>query len=291
MGSSVRRLGSIALAICALSACKKESGLLYVEISSSLLIPAEANTLVVRVTGPTTTEEKSYALGAAPRDVWPQVLPILGDSVEKPLTIAAELRLLKSGMPSVAVGYGEITTILPSSGEVKVGLAVARACTDDDQDGYGIGFGCANPDCDDTRNDVPFPTFCPSPISPPPSDGGPPPDPDGGPQPDPDGGALPKDADLPVDDAGTPPEDAGTPGQPDAAEPGLICELIGTTCPSDQVCFSGRCWYPCNSDTDCTRVNEACLEAFNICVCRVPCDPNNVDSCIFGGSCVDGCCS
>lgn len=276
----MRRVALIAAAGLALFSCKQESGRLYVEISSSLLIPAEANTLVVRVTGPTTTEEKSYTLGEAPRDVWPQVLPILGDDVEKPLMIAVELRLLKSGMPSVAVGYGEIAAVLPSSGEGRIALDVARACVDNDNDGYGVGFGCANPDCDDTRNDVPFPTFCPNQLPPPPGDAGLPPDLDGG---------VPPDA-QPIDDAGGAPEDAGMVGAPDAAEPGLICEIIGTTCPPDQVCFSGRCWYPCNSDVDCTRVNEACLESFNICICRVPCDPNNADSCIFGGTCINGCC-
>jgi hypothetical protein len=261
------------IAAVSLAACSEESGRLYVEITSSLSIPRETNALVVRVQknppGSGDSGEKSYLLGEPPRDVWPQVLPILGDGFEADLAITVELRLSRPAMPSVGVGFGEKRATLPRIGSETITLDVARSCEDRDGDTYGTGFGCSNPDCDDTRPDVPFPIFCPNDI-PPVNDAGVPPPPDSG-VPEPDGGVS-LDADL-----------------PDADDPGLICELVGTECPPDQVCFSGRCWDPCQTDIDCSSINEACLEQIGICVCRVPCDVNTPETCVFG-DCIDGCC-
>lgn len=242
------------IAAIALVACSDPNGRLFVEISSSLTIPRETNSLTVRVMpAGGTLAEKSYSLGDPPRDVWPQVLPILADSGSRQLTITAEAVLLRSGMPSVIVGYGSKDATLPQIGEDMIQLDVAPQCEDKDGDGYGVGFGCANPDCDDARADVPDPVFCP--MIHPQTDGG-------------------------VQGDGGPPSDGG---------PGFICDITGTQCPNGQVCFSGGCFYPCDNDSNCDLVNEACLESVHVCICRVPC--GDEIPCIFGGECIDGCCT
>jgi hypothetical protein len=263
----VRRLAAASIAIFA-AACDDSGARLYVEITSELQIPSETNALAVRVEQPAgAMEERSFDLGEPPRDTWPQVLPIIAGNGAKNISIAVELRVLRAGQPSIAVGYSRIDATLPRSGESTIAVDVPRACEDLDGDGYGNGFGCASPDCDDTRRDVPDPIFCP--VDPPP-----PPPPDGG-VPPPDGGVADPDGGVP---------DSGAPrGVECPAGSGWFCDFAET-------CVGGQCWEPCAVDLDCDSINEACLENFGICICRMPCDVTIPGSCPFGGTCIDDCC-
>lgn len=248
----------LAIAPC-LAACGEPA--VVVEIVSDLGIPRETNSLVARVDDGTAVVEETYALGDPPRDGWPQTLPILAGTGRERATVAAELRISASGMPSVVVGYGEREIHFPRSGYDTVRLEVPRSCIDSDGDGFGIGFGCKRPDCDDTNGTVPAEAFCPG------------------------YGVV----DAGVADAGPPP-DAGPSdgGLPDTGAPDSGVEACGgDICQPDETCLNQQCLLRCETTLDCGEIHLACLEQFGVCICRVPCF--NVDDC-GPYVCVDGCC-
>lgn len=236
---------------------------LVVSIRSSLEIPAETDTLVVRIVeSDGTSTERSYGLGEPPRDAWPQTLPVLpGRRGGERVTIAGELRVSVVGMPSVVVGYGETAATLPERAQSGVDLDIPPACIDADGDSYGTGFGCKRPDCDDTRSDVPDPNFC-SGVRPPP--------PDGGPR---DGGAPPA-------------PDSGVPARRDGGTPASPCDG-SVTCAADETCLGGQCYRRCRDTRDCREVSYGCLDRLGVCICRVPCATSN-DCGPY--TCVDRCC-
>jgi hypothetical protein len=255
----VRRAAQLSI-LTALFACKADAPpALIVDISSELAIPEETNGLAVRVRADGEDRiESTYELGTPPRDRWPQSLPIVaGDDAPERVTVAAELRVEQEGRPSVIVGYGDIDEPFPTAGETHVGLFVERACVDADDDGYGVGFGCALPDCDDADPDAPSIYFC-------------------GEKPPPDGG-------IPEDDGGTPRD--GGPAPRDGGVGQQMCD--SDICEADEVCFAGMCMKRCTSSEDCGELHLSCLTRYGVCICRVPCR---------GGTdcgpleCTDGCC-
>lgn len=241
-----------------LAGCSGEGpAALVLRLSSDLTIGQETNSLVVRVRADEgAPEEASYPLGEGERAAWPQTLPIVaGARHPKEVSVELELRWATPGVPSVVVGYAELTHAFPERQSQEVAVSIARACTDADGDGYGVGFGCDKPDCDDRDPAVPAQRFCGAPV---PTDGG-------------------------VADSGVP--DGGDAGvQPDAGAP----ELCGVeTCEGDEVCFMDECRQSCTDNRDCDGVQLACLQVYGICICRVPC----LDSNTCGPfQCVDGCC-
>ena len=252
-----------------LVSCSADQPAVIVEISSDLSIPTETNSLVARIQeSGTTLAEKTYTLGEAPNDRWPQTLPLLpGDGHGANVDVAAELRITAPGMPSVVVGYGERTIQFPNEGEETVTLDVPRSCVDADDDGFGIGFGCKRPDCDDTDPRVPAEAFCP-------------------------GFGIP-DAGQPADtgvvtDAGQP-ADAGDAGVVDTGPPDSGIELCGAeVCEPDETCLNQQCLQSCMNNLDCGSISYACLEQFGVCICRVPCFNGTQDCGPY--QCVDGCC-
>jgi hypothetical protein len=236
---------------------------LLVRITSSLSIPQETDTLVARVVENGTSTERTYLLGDPPRDAWPQILPVIaGNNSAKMVTVAGELRFSPVGRPSVVVGYGETRAEFPVAGERMVDLDVPRACVDLDGDGYGNGFGCAQPDCDDRRADVPSPNFslCPGLGSP-------------------DGGAS---MDAGATDSGRPSRDAGVDGGfPD------LCGARDVTCAANETCLSGQCYRRCETNLDCGEFDLGCINPPGICICRRMCN-NNTDCGPY--QCRDGCC-
>lgn len=263
LNSDVRR-GARLLILLALASCRADAPpALIVDISSDLTIPAETNGLAVRVRADGEERiESTYELGTAPRDRWPQSLPIVaGDDTPARISVAAELRVEQDGRPSVVVGYGDIDEPFPVSGETRVGLLVERACVDADGDGFGVGFGCVSPDCDDTDPNAPAVYFC-----------GQGPAPDGGVR---DGG--PRDGGPPGRDGGInpPPRDGGS----------ETCG--GDICEANETCFVGACRRSCTRNEDCGEVHLACLTRYGVCICRAPCPGG--DEC-GPLECVDGCC-
>lgn len=247
--------------LLSLLACDDDGPAVVLEIASDLAIPGETNTLVARVQqdGATLAEE-TYPLGDPPRDQWPQTLPIVaGARADDRVMVAAELRVSTPGMPSVVVGYGEREVAFPRRGYETLRLDVPRSCIDADSDGFGIGFGCKRPDCDDTDPRVPEEEFCP--------------------------GQFP-DAGIPdVPDAG-PPQDGG----PDAGVgPDSGTEICnGEICQPNERCLMNQCLRECSTSQDCGTIELACLEQFGVCICRVPCFNRGQDCGPY--ECVDGCC-
>ncbi len=269
--------------LCALLACScaEESSSVVIQLSSDLEIGVEANVLVARVmSGGTALAEESYLLGEPPLDKWPQTLPIISmNTSDSTIRVEAELRLSLAGMPSVAVGFGQAQAELQPGGDMKVVLFVDRNCDDLDGDGFGIGFGCVMPDCDDNDPRVPREEFCPDPVVA-------------------DAGVDAGESDTGVADAG--PTDADRPDAPapdaaidagfDAGVPDIGGEACGQeVCEADERCASGRCRKECQTTPDCGSVYLSCLESFNICICRVPCADPATDMC-GPLACVDGCC-
>lgn len=229
---------------------------MLVDISSELAIPEETNNLVVRISvdGAESVEEV-YTLGDAPRDRWPQTLPLLADdALPERLTVAGELRVTTEGRPSVVVGYGEVQVDFPNAGTERTPLEVPRACRDDDGDGYGLGFGCISFDCDDDDPDVPRERFCGEPAAR-----------DGGVR---DGGGR---------DAGPPVRDGGVVGTP--------CGTM--VCGEDEACLNRECYPRCMSNADCGELHLGCLTRYGVCICRVPCGSTNDCGPL---ECTDGCC-
>jgi hypothetical protein len=255
------------LIVLVLASCDDDPSSVIVEIHSDLQIPREANSLIARVQhdGHTIAEE-TYSLGEPPRDRWPQTLPLIaGSTYDDRVTLAAEARIALSG-PSVVAGFGEIEVIFPESGTETIRFELPRSCIDEDDDGYGIGFGCKRPDCDDANVDIPERELCPGFVVP---DAG---TPDVGPK---DGGP----------DAG--PEDGGAPidgGAPDAG--GFGCGA--TTCGAGQTCLGDMCWKSCATNEDCGDLSLGCLENFGVCICRAPCFNGQEDCGTY--ECIDGCC-
>ncbi|MBI2376854.1 MAG: hypothetical protein HYV07_22840 [Deltaproteobacteria bacterium] len=242
--------------------CTRASPSLLVEVTSSLAIPAETDSLVARVLtidGAKLLEEQSYALGSAPNDVWPQTLPIIsGETSPTDFALVVELRKTRGGAPSDVMGFASAQARFPDFGTREVPLPVPRVCTDEDYDEYGLGLGCRGPDCDDSRPEVPVDLSCDSDagVGDASRDGG---SRDGGRDAGfPDGGPIPCDR-----------TDAGSCG------PGFVCTPLG------------RCARECVVDRDCGRPWLMCLQTIEACFCRVPCRP-------AGGcgpyACVDGCC-
>ncbi len=163
----------------------------------------------------------------------------------------------------MVVGFGEIDVSFPRTGSDTVRLDVPRSCIDSDHDGYGLGFGCKRPDCDDTDPNVPSRGLCPG-------FGGP----DAGPQDAaPDAGPV---------DAG--PVDAG----PDAGLPGDLCGGANT-CAPEEACLAQMCFKRCATNEDCGALTLGCLDTIGVCICRVPC-PNGDQDC-GPYECIDGCCN
>jgi hypothetical protein len=134
---------------------------LIVRIRSPLTIARETNQIVARVTpeGGMATEQ-GYDLGAPPRDHWPQTLPIIAGQETRSFALRVELRRSAQGQASVEVGFAETSTRI-AQGQRTMDMVVPRDCMDMDGDGYGVGFGCKGPDCDDTRADIPDQNPCP----------------------------------------------------------------------------------------------------------------------------------
>jgi hypothetical protein len=253
----------IAIAGLALLSCSNDPPSVVVELRSDLEIPRETNSLVARLqSSGRIIAEETYSLGEAPRDRWPQTLPVIAGEVrDQPIAFAAEARISRTG-PSVVVGFGEVQFAFPASGSATVALDLPRSCIDDDRDGFGIGFGCKRPDCDDTDFSIPIPNFCPGLGAP-----------DAGPiDATPDAG--PVDAE-PVDAA------------PDTGVPGPTCGT--TTCNPDQTCLADQCWKSCTTNEDCGALSLGCIEEFGVCICRAPCFNGDQDCGPY--ECIDGCCN
>ena len=262
------QMRALAIAL-ALVACDGDPPSVVVEIQSDLEIPRETNSLLARVQfdGRTIAEE-TYALGDPPRDRWPQTLPLIaGDTYDDRVMLFAEARIAISG-PSAIAGFGQIEVVFPESGSDTLVLELPRACRDDDHDGYGIGFGCKKPDCDDTNDRIPYPSLCPGFIVPDAGMG------DSG---ESDSGA----------DAG--PSDGGNPPDPDGGTNGFPCGM--TTCNADQTCLGDMCWKSCMTTEDCGVLALACLEDFGVCICRVPCFSGSSAECPLETECISGCCN
>jgi hypothetical protein len=122
----------------ALTGCTSHGSLL-VRFTSTLAIPSETDTLLVRVTvNGSSIADQSYNLGPPPRDVWPQLLPIVNDDALQMVTIVAELQKSGGTQGPVLVGYGAVDAAFPSSGSKEVDLVVQRTCNS----GNGSGAGC-----------------------------------------------------------------------------------------------------------------------------------------------------
>ncbi len=243
------------------TACQTDAPALLVDVSSELEIPGDTNNLVIRIDADGERFEQAYTLGDAPRDRWPQTLPVVGvDSIPKRLTVAGELRVTTEGRPSVVVGYGEVEVAFPAEGIARAPLEVPRACTDADGDGFGVGFGCSDPDCDDDDPDAPRLYFCGSgPIR------------DGGVR---DGGPV---RDGGVRDGGPAPRDGGVSGTP----------CGDAFCAEDEMCLDAECYRSCTTNADCGAIHLGCFTRYGVCVCRLPCR----DSTTCGPlECIDECC-
>ncbi len=251
----VRSLASIAW--LAVLGCQSQGpAALLISLESELQVPQETNSLVVRVLDQRTPlTEQTYSLGDAPRDRWPQTLPLLaGQAHSKTVMLATELRIATVGQPSVVVGFQETQLTFPERGQDNVSITIPRSCVDEDGDGFGVGFGCARPDCDDQRADVPDPNFCPGPEQP----------------------------DAGVGDVGM--RDLGTPD----AGPGMTCGPRADVCQNDEICFMEMgCFRPCQRPQDCGSLHLGCLDSVGICICRVPCSGQG-DCGPF--ECIDNCC-
>ncbi|MBI4820006.1 MAG: hypothetical protein HY791_27270 [Deltaproteobacteria bacterium] len=251
---TVRR-GIVAVGLLWAAACAKGQPSLLVEVTSTLEIPRETDSLVARVftiDGQTLLEEQSYALGASPNDVWPQTLPIVsGEKSPQDFAFVVELRKTRMGAPSDVMGFASAQARFPEIGTRKVPLPVARVCSDEDYDEYGLGLGCRGADCDDTRSEVPASVSC---------------DVDAGVRPD--AGVR----DVGVRDGGPVPCNRDDP----------------SSCGEGQVCTPlGRCALACTQDRECADRLLMCLQPIGACLCRIPCRQ--------GGNCgpyacIDGCC-
>lgn len=257
---------------------------LVLRLDSDLVIGEETNSLVVRVRPDgAPPEEASYPLGDGARSTWPQTLPIVaGQRPPMVVGLELELRWATPGVPSVVVGYRELSLPFPADRSEQVEVRIGRSCVDADGDGYGVGFGCDKPDCDDEDRDVPALRFCGVPADAGAPDGGT--SPDGGDPEDAgldagvDGGVEEQDAgarDAEVSDTGTPPDAGGAP----------LCD--GEVCEADEVCFMDQCRQSCRSNRDCDGVQLACLQEYGVCICRVPCRDSNTCGPF---QCIDGCC-
>ena len=230
---------------------------LIVRLQSDLGIGDETNGGAVRVRSQgRLLEQSSFELGTGARARWPQTLPIVGEGL-RPERVTLEIELLWTtpGRPSAVVGYIETTTAFPQRDVTVFDVSVPRACDDEDEDGYGVGFGCEQPDCDDQDPEVPSERFC---------DASPPPASDAG--------------------VGTG-TDAGTPSMDTGAGGG---ECAGERCASDEVCFANSCARSCQENRDCPEVHLGCLRQYGVCQCRIQCfdGSNNCGSM----ECKDGCC-
>ncbi|MBI5509601.1 MAG: hypothetical protein HY903_12685 [Deltaproteobacteria bacterium] len=143
-------------------ACAEANASLQVELSSPLSIPGETNELNVQVSAAGTVIGRgNYLLGPAPRDRWPQTLPIVGkDREAQTVAIVFELRMSIPGVAAAVVGYAEAQGELDRDGESVLPVVVPRQCIDADGDGYGVGAGCLGPDCADDLPEVPAVTAC-----------------------------------------------------------------------------------------------------------------------------------
>jgi hypothetical protein len=156
---------SVALVLAlafASTACSEAAPSIILDIRSPLAIPTEANGLGVRLLDDRTVlREESYSLGSAPRDRWPQSLPIVpGPSSPKALSIVLELRLTTGAAPSEIVGFAVASATFPATGVTRIDVEIGRACSDVDGDGFGAGAGCRGSDCDETRREAPDPEGC-----------------------------------------------------------------------------------------------------------------------------------
>jgi hypothetical protein len=288
---SLRWATSLALGF--MGCAPAEPASLVLRLDSELVIGQETNSLVVRVRADDgVPEEASYPLGEGVRAAWPQTLPIVAGARHPELVaLALELRFASPGVPSVVVGYSEFTHRFPAAQSEEVTVHIARACTDADDDGYGVGFGCDKPDCDDADPDVPVLRFCGAPPEPDAGvrDAGPAEDAGPGPDATPDAGVEGDGGEG--RDGGPTSEDAGPPDTGVAEDAGLqdagpaLC--AGEVCEADEVCFMDRCRQTCMSNRDCDGVQLACLESYGVCICRVPCRDSNVCGPF---QCIEGCC-
>jgi hypothetical protein len=240
----------IAAAGLGLSACHGSSAdALILRITSPLTIPRETNQLVATVTpqgGASAID--SYDLGAPPRDGWPQTLPIVaGDHSGRMLDLQIELRNSSPNRASVAVGFAEMSASIPASGEETRDVVVPRNCTDMDGDGYGVGFGCIGPDCNDMDPTIPAMRPCPG-------------------MGDTDGG---------VGDGGS--SDGGLLGGFGKCLPGA------NPCSPDQACFMGVCFQKCSDSVPCADLSYGCLPGLDVCLCKAPCGILcNASACVNG---------
>lgn len=254
----MRRTGVIVAVVC-IAGCQTDSPTLLIDISSELQIPHETNNLVVRLEADGIPSEDAYALGTAPRDKWPQTLPVVAETtLPKRVRFTGELRVTTAGQPSVVVGYGEVSLDFPQEGLARASLTIPRACTDADDDGYGVGFGCAEADCDDDDPRAPAEYFC---------------------------GAGPvRDGGVVVGRDGGPTRDAG-PARPDGGVMGTPCGM--DVCGRDEMCVNNACFRSCMDQGDCPEFHLQCSTRYGVCFCRLPCR----DSTTCGPlECVDGCC-
>jgi hypothetical protein len=103
---------------------------IVLRLSSELLIPTEADTLVVSVySGAEAVRQESYLLGTPPRDRWPQTLPLISEGRLATVGVGAELRHTAQGGAPLIVGYGSLEVSFPSSGSKEVELTIARSCS------------------------------------------------------------------------------------------------------------------------------------------------------------------
>ena len=163
----MRGLPRLGLAFCAAAiaaGCEAEAPpTLVLRMSSDLAIGSDTNAGTVRVRiDDTLIRQAAFDLGDGERTAWPQTLPVVAGTLRPDeIGLEIELQWTSPGQPSTTVGYVELTSAFPSRGTAFVDIAVPRACEDGDDDGYGIGFGCEEPDCDDSNPDVPRFQMCP----------------------------------------------------------------------------------------------------------------------------------
>lgn len=287
--TSVRQLAVAAL-VAACTSCSDGVAELRLVIESTLEMPTQTDTLVLQLKEDNTNAvTQTYdRLGTGDLTAWPLYLPVTAKSGPRPVTIMIELR--HSARPNSIVGYREARAEIPAVGQsVRHSILVQGACSDEDGDGFFVGYDCLNPDCDDSRSSVPSTEPCGDedmmrePISNPIGMR--------------DAGQADAVADAGANDTATPDTGVVVDSGVDAGTP-ISCGPLAP-CPAGQVCSGliGTCMPACVTAANCPHSNYVCLPSGH-CACSRLCAPINPvdatqDRCEVhgGGTCIDECCT
>lgn len=145
-----------------LSGCAADGpAVLVLDIDADLEIGREVNELRVQLRADgEPLEDTVYPLGEGDRADWPQILPIVEGALHPSmLTIRLELAWNVPG-GRVVLGATEMQARFPGRRTQHASVYVRRACEDFDSDGYGVGYGCDEPDCDDFDPATPLVRDC-----------------------------------------------------------------------------------------------------------------------------------